>query len=175
MPLPGLIAVAFLAASVAIPLCAAFAEPLDQAACADLEAERKKLLTPKMKAALEQGPDWVKDHLNAADIEQVRAFLVVEEKLEFRCRGINVVAKALKEASTNPDGVPLPDRKPSLPQSTAESADEAVRSTASTADPEMPLPDRKPGAADSASATAQASQAVADSAKTTPSKTKATR
>jgi len=175
MPLLGRIAVALLAASVAVSLCAAFAEPLDQTACADLEAEHKKLLTPQMKAALEQGPDWVKDHLNDDDIEKVRKFLLVEEKLEFQCRGINVVAKALKEASTNPDGVPLPDRKPPLPQTTAETGSESGQGKAAKADPEMPLPERKPGAADSASATAQASQAVADSDKTSPSKAKATR
>jgi hypothetical protein len=165
MPFLGFIAVVLLATGLAAPFfAAAFAEPLDQTACLGLQAERKKLLTPKMQTALEQGPDWVKDHLNDEDIEKVREFLLVEEKIEFRCRGANVVAKALQNAATNPDRVTLPDRKPPVPQNAVASGD-----------PEMPLPDRKPGAAQSAEANVPASQTVADSAKTAPSKTKATR
>jgi hypothetical protein len=165
MPLLRIISVALLAASSAVPFCAAaFAEPLDKAVCLSLEAERKKLLTPKMQSALERGPDWVKDHLNDADIETVREYLLVEEKIEFRCRGIGAVAKALQNARTNPDAVPLPDRKPPVPSSTVASSGD-----------DTPLPDRKPGAAQSAPADIKPSQTVADSAKTAPSKTKATR
>ena len=39
-----------------------------------------------MQAALERGPDWVKDHLNDLEIERVREFLRVEEMIKFRCR-----------------------------------------------------------------------------------------
>ncbi len=48
----------------------AVAEPLDKESCANLQIERKKLLTRDMQAALEQGPDWVKDHLDDEAIEQ---------------------------------------------------------------------------------------------------------
>ena len=37
----------------------ASAEPLDKESCANLQIERKKLLTRDMQAALDQGPDWV--------------------------------------------------------------------------------------------------------------------
>src|SRR5688572_16112818 len=51
------IAVALVAASSGVPLGAAvFAAPLDKGACLKLQADRQKLLTPKMQAALEQGP-----------------------------------------------------------------------------------------------------------------------
>ena len=87
VPLLRFIAVAFLASSSAVPLAArAFAEPLDKDACANLQLEQKKLLTPAMQAALERGPDWVKDHLNDQEIEKVRDFLEVEEMIKFRCR-----------------------------------------------------------------------------------------
>jgi hypothetical protein len=80
--LAGLVfAAAFLAGT------AARAEPLDKESCANLQIERKKLLTRDMQAALEQGPDWVKDHLNEEAIDRVRHFLRVEEKIQFRCRG----------------------------------------------------------------------------------------
>lgn len=167
MPLLRFIAVALFASISAVPLVSsAIAEPLDKEACLALQVERKKLLTPKMQAALEQGPDWVKNHLNDEDIEQVRQFLSVEEKIEFRCRG-GGVAKPTESAATSPGGadlVPLPDRKPAPPPS-------AVATGAS----DTPLPDRKPGSEPEATAEAKPSQTVADSDKTLPSKSKATR
>jgi hypothetical protein len=173
------IAVAF-AASSAVPLCAsAFTAPLDNGACLKLQDERKKLLTAKMRAALEQGPDWVKNHLNDDDIEKVREFLLIEETIEFRCRD-SVVAKAMQEALANPDGVPLPDRKPTPPGGVAAGNSAAPGNTSSagtggTVDPEMPLPDRNPAAAEGTIADVKPSQTVADSDKTAPSTPKATR
>lgn len=133
-------AAGFLAGQVAI------AEPLDKESCANLQIERNKLLTRDMQAALDQGPDWVKDHLNDESIERVRHFLSVEEQIQFRCRGggvAKVPAKSTDAAPGNAATVPLPDRKPTMP-----AADSG---------------DGKP------------SQAVADSDKTPPGKPKATR
>ena len=77
--------------SVAAPfagsIAVATAEPLDKESCANLQVERKKLLTKDMQHALEHGPDWVKDHLDKESIDKVRHFLSVEEQLAFRCRG----------------------------------------------------------------------------------------
>jgi len=93
MPLPRFISVALLA------LCGAAtfslgtrAEPLDRDECKSLKAEQASLLTKEVKAALLRGPDWVKDHLHdAGDIEKVRQYLVIEEKVKFRCRTDGVV------------------------------------------------------------------------------------
>jgi hypothetical protein len=167
------IAVALVAASSAVSLCATgFATPLDKEACLKLQNERTTLLTPKMKAALEQGPDWVKNHLNEDDIEKVREFLLIEEKIEFRCRE-SVVAKAMQEALANPHAVPLPDRKPTPPSSVAASSASTAAPVA-TGDPEMTLPDRNPAAAERTIADVKPSQTVADSDKTAPSTAKAT-
>jgi hypothetical protein len=167
-------AVALVAASSAVSLCATtFATPLDKGACLKLQGERKKLLTAKMRAALEQGPDWVKNHLNDDDIEKVREFLLIEETIEFRCRD-SVVAKAMQEALANPDAVPLPDRKPTPPSSVA-AANPSTAATGGTVDPEMPLPDRNPAAVERTIADVKPSQTVADSDKTAPSTAKATR
>jgi hypothetical protein len=139
--LAGLIfAAALLAGAVAI------AEPLDKESCANLQIERKKLLTRDMQSALDQGPDWVKHHLNNEAIGKVRHFLSVEEKIQFRCRGggvAKVTAKSTDAAPENAATVPLPDRNP-------------TRSAAVSGD-------------------AKPSQAVADSDKTPPGKSKATR
>jgi hypothetical protein len=159
-------AVALFTSISVVPLASrAVATPLDKDTCANLQTERKKLLTPQMQAALEQGPDWVKKHLNDQDIEAVRQFLAVEEKIEFRCRGGGVAKPSEKAAARDDDDddkPPLPDRKPVPPGAVA--GGEAT-----------PMPDRKPGTKVEATADAKPSQAVADSDKTAPSKAKATR
>ena len=163
MPLLRFIAVALVAASTAAPFCAV-AEPLDKESCLKLQGERRKLLTREMQAALDHGPDWVKDHLDTAEIEKVRAFLDIEAMIEFRCRGGGVTKPSETAATGDPDIPPLPDRKPTPPPSAvAESG------------PDTPLPDRNPNSAAPATANVNASQTVADSDKTAPPKTKATR
>jgi len=146
MPLLRFIAMALLVScSVTLAALRAVAEPLDKSSCASLASDRKKLLTPNMQAALDRGPDWVKDHLNDQELEQVRKFLDVEAQIAFRCRGGGVDKKAVPEPTTpvDTDAVPLPDRKPVVePSDTADS---------------------------------NPSQTVADSDKTARSRTKATR
>ena len=132
---------------VVLPLvaAAAVAEPLDKNSCTNLQVERSKLLTRDMQAALDQGPDWVKTHLNDEEIEKVRHFLSVEEQIQFRCRGGGVAKVPEKSTVASPEDaatVPLPDRKPT------------------------PAAEEDEG---------KSSQAVADSDKTPPGKSKATR
>jgi hypothetical protein len=162
MPLLRFIAMALLTGTLsALPGGRVSAEPLEREACLKLQADRARLFTREMRVALERGPDWVKDHLNTGEIEKVREFLAVEEMIEFRCRGGGVVKKAATPASA--EGMTLPDRRPDPPQAAAiGSAD-------------IPLPDRKPGSATPSVADVEPSQAVADSDKTAPEKTKATR
>jgi hypothetical protein len=162
MPLLRFFAVALVTASTAVIFgVGAVAKPLDRDSCLKLKAEQQKMLTREMRAALDRGPDWVKDHLNPADIEKVRKFLAVEEMIEFRCRGGGVVKSTARSDSITP---PLPDRKPAPPPSEV-----------ATGDAETPLPDRKPDSSSAAAADAKPSQTVADSDKTAPPKTKATR
>jgi len=142
MPLLRFIAVALFAS--AMPL-AVIAEPLDKAACLNLQVAQKRLLTREMQAALDHGPDWVKKHLDTGDIEKVREFLEIEEMIKFRCR----------------TGVPKPS--PPAPPPAPVSAEG------------VPLPDRNPNRGATAAVDAKPSQTVADSDKTAPSKTQATR
>jgi hypothetical protein len=145
VPLLRVIAIGLIASGSALPFAVrAFAEPLDKDACDNLQLEQKKLLTPAMQAALERGPDWVKDHLNDQEIERVRNFLEVEETIKFRCR----------------TGVPKPT--PPAPPPAPVSAEG------------VPVPDRNPNRGATAIVDAKPSQTVADSDKTAPSKAKAT-
>jgi len=189
MPMLRFITVVLLAASAAVPLSLARAQPLEPEECKALEAEKRTLLTPDIKAALEQGPDWVKEHLHSADqIERVRYFLTVEEKIKFRCRTDGVVIP-------EPKPVPLPDRKPEVPrtetadvQEDGSETDKVLADVASTSllplrKPSLSPPESGDGEPEQGTADAEEtsdqpdsgpSQTVADSDKTAPSQVKAT-
>jgi hypothetical protein len=146
--LAGLVFVAALLAGAV-----ASAEPLDKESCANLQIERRKLLTRDMQAALDQGPDWVKNHLNDEAIDRVRHFLSVEEQIQFRCRGGGVAKLPAKSTNASPE------KGATAPENVAT----------------VPLPDRKPTMPAAESGDGKPSQAVADSDKTPPGKSKATR
>jgi len=179
------IAAVLLVLAFTAPLYAAHAEPLERDECKALKGEIDTLLTPTVSAALKAGPDWVKDHLHDRDtIEQVRQYLLVEEKIAFRCRtdGVRI---------PKPEPPSLPDRKPPVPTFVVAGVD--ASSLLPLRNPSRPAPDAIAEAlaasegegdvddtalaseeATAAANTAGASQAVADSDKTAPSGNKAT-
>jgi len=110
-----LIATALIAMGLIAPFGpASVAEPLEPAECKALQGQKQTLLTKTVRAALTRGPDWVKEHLHDEEqIEKVREYLRVEEKVAFRCRTDGVrIPKRLPP--------PLPDRKPPVPTYVAE-------------------------------------------------------
>jgi hypothetical protein len=186
-----LIAAAVLALSMTASASFVRAEPLERDECKALEAEKQTLLTASVKAALTQGPDWVKQHLhNEEEIEQVRRYLHVEEKVAFRCRTDGVVVP-------KPLPPPLPDPKPAVPIIMAEGQKvlagavalsflplrkpsavtaDVVETMAGDQEPagDADVDDEVTAAAESTSTAPGPSQAVADSDKTAPSRNKAT-
>jgi len=134
MPSLRLIAIALLAACPAVLPFAAAAEPLEADECKALQQKKQLLLTPQIKSALKRGPDWVKEHLHDyAEIEKVRQYLHVEEKVKFRCRtdGVRI---------PKPMPPPLPHRKPPVPLIVVEGTPKVLAGVAATAF----LPLRKP-------------------------------
>ena len=131
------IAVALLVAG-SLPSAAShvLAEPLDKQSCKELQDQKKALLTREMQAALDHGPDWVKDNLDPVELDKVRRFLLVEEKIVFRCRGGGV-----DKAKLTTSGMPLPDRNPNRPP------------TVTDAKPSQTVADSDKTAADKAKAT----------------------
>ena len=87
MSLANSIGVGLICGATMLVSAACLAEPLDKESCANLQSQRKQLLNRDMQAALDQGPDWVNNHLSEPEIDRVRKFLAVEEQIEFRCRG----------------------------------------------------------------------------------------
>lgn len=190
------IAAVLFAFSLAAPACTAFAEPLEREQCDALKVQIKTLLTPTVGAALQHGPDWVKDHLHDQDmIEQVRQYLSVEEQIAFRCRtdGVRI---------PKPEPPSLPDRKPPVPtyvmagvaastlmplRNPSRPVADEIASALAESEGEGDIDDNTDLAADDNTAAANApapaaastaapgaSQAIADSDKTAPSGNKAT-
>jgi hypothetical protein len=152
-PLTRLTTVALYAVCAALLSTVATAEPLERDACKSLEAEKRALLTPEMQAALARGPDWVKNHLDSAgDIEKVRQYLLVEEKLAFRCRtnGVRIPPPRLP---------PLPDPKPPVPIFTVEGQKVLAGAAAISF---LPLRKPSPSASEPVQAAATAPESVGD-------------
>jgi hypothetical protein len=152
-PITRLITVALYAVCAALLSTVATAEPLERDACKSLEAEKRALLTPEMQAALARGPDWVKNHLDSAgDIEKVRQYLLVEEKLAFRCRtnGVRIPPPRLP---------PLPDPKPPVPIFTVEGQKVLAGAAAISF---LPLRKPSPSASEPVQAAATAPESVGD-------------
>ncbi|MET0687673.1 MAG: hypothetical protein ABWY38_00500 [Methyloceanibacter sp.] len=129
-----LMAVASLVACSAafLPGAGAIAAPLDKETCANLEIQKRKLLTPDVRAALERGPDWVKGHLDSDKIEMVREFLMVEEQVAFRCR------EGLPKIT--PQTVSLPDRNPKRVLEAAASSTAVTKTSQTVADSDKTAP-----------------------------------
>ena len=181
-----LIPIALLFACAVAPLSAG-AEPLEAEECKALEAKKHALLTPKVRSALARGPDWVKDHLHDhAEIEKVREYLTIEEKVAFRCRTDGVRAP-------KPMPPPPPDRKPPVPTLVVQGTPKILAGVAAmsflplrkpsamaAAEADPPEGEGTEGAGDIATdeiddeAEPGPSQTVADSDKTTPPESKAT-
>jgi len=188
------IAAVLFAFALAAPACAAYAEPLEREQCDALKVQIKTLLTPTVGAALQHGPDWVKDHLHDQDmIEQVRRYLSVEEQIAFRCRtdGVRI---------PKPEPPSLPDRKPAVPtfvmagvaasslmplRNPSRPVADAIAAALAETEGEGDIDDNTDMAASDTTAAAAApvaasaaapgaSQAIADSDKTAPSGNKAT-
>ena len=86
----------------------------------------------EIRAALERGPDWVKDHLDSDKIEKVREFLLVEEQVAFRCReGLPKIA---------PQTVALPDRNPKRLLEASASSTTATKTSQTVADSDKTAP-----------------------------------
>lgn len=81
--------------------------------CQELQAKKQTLSFPELLKALEAGPEWAQANLKPEDIEKLREWLSVEERLLFQCRG--EARRRPATAAAGPQDTPLPVRKPMLP------------------------------------------------------------
>ena len=96
----------------------AVALPLDQQACAALNAEHDQLVRDGVLKTMGKGPEWAAANLKPEGIAQIKQFLDVEAKIRFQCGGdgvavvklrVNPKSKTVTVAKRGPV-VPLPKR-----------------------------------------------------------------
>ncbi|MGF1650157.1 MAG: hypothetical protein ACFCUN_06890 [Hyphomicrobiaceae bacterium] len=131
------------------------AQTLDQDTCLRLNAERAQLQANRVPEHIARGPVWARDNLSAAEIEAVRRYISVEERLRFECPiGFdNAVMVAIRSGTrlVPPPPVPVPTAVRVAKAAVSASRDaartgdgglsEAARSTVT-----VPLPARRPAA-----------------------------
>jgi len=76
-------------------------EPLDKAACIELEAVKKKYIKSGIEQTFKKGAEWAKANLSEASLQEVKAYLTNEEKLLFRCPSMKGKARAALPKATS--------------------------------------------------------------------------
>ncbi|MDX2264914.1 MAG: hypothetical protein NW215_08075 [Hyphomicrobiales bacterium] len=133
------------------------AEPLDALTCAQLGSEQEALRRAGVEQDMAKGHEWARANLTQNDLNVIRRFIEVSERLRFRCANlaptrpeVNAAATALgSAANVAPTGLlpppPLPQRrtlptvkpavKPAAPGAPAKSAPAAAEPAKSAARP----------------------------------------
>lgn len=95
------------------------AAPIDKAGCDRLEMERKALLVLGIDKYFENGLEWARANLTVADLNLVKRYLDVYERLKFQCQEeVEIVESDLEGEVSDDETVadefapPLPVRKP---------------------------------------------------------------
>ncbi len=110
-------ATALMLAACMVPAGLLAGEP----SCEQLEAERGKLLAIGVDKDMAKGYEWARDNLPQAELDLIREFIEINERLRFRCRP--TVAAAAKpetekvsagQANTSAVIPPLPVKRSSM-------------------------------------------------------------
>jgi hypothetical protein len=95
------------------------AAQIDKAGCDRLEMERKALLVLGIDRYFENGIEWARANLTVADLNLVKRYLDVYERLKFQCREeVEIVGSDIQGEVSDDEIIadelapPLPVRKP---------------------------------------------------------------
>ncbi|MGF1621280.1 MAG: hypothetical protein ACFCUR_11775 [Rhodomicrobiaceae bacterium] len=95
------------------------AAPIDKEGCDRLEMERKALLVLGIDRYFENGIEWARANLTVADLNLVKRYLDVYERLKFQCKEeVEIVGSDLQGEVSDDETIadelspPLPVRKP---------------------------------------------------------------
>ncbi len=95
------------------------AAPIDKQGCERLEMERKALLVLGIDRYFENGLEWARANLTVADLNLVKRYLDVYERLKFQCQEeVEIVGSDMQgevsddEIIADDPAPPLPVRKP---------------------------------------------------------------
>jgi outer membrane biosynthesis protein TonB len=81
-----------LLAAALLVATAARSSPLGKDGCAQLKLEQAELEHAGTRASMSKGPQWAKNNLEPAKLEQIRRLLEIDEQLLFRCGGKPLVS-----------------------------------------------------------------------------------
>lgn len=96
----------------------AWAESLDEGACAQLQSEQAQLVKAGVKDSMARGPDWAGAGASLMRLKEIERLIEVEEQLMFRCPPPKPVKEAAEAGSSDRKpkaaAVPAPVRKPKV-------------------------------------------------------------
>ncbi len=103
----------------ALTVSSAFANPLDDKSCEELGAEQDALRALGVEGDMAKGHEWARTNLAQSDLNIVKRFIDISERVKFRCGGVTkakVVDKPQTAAALNQPGAlkpvpPLPVRR----------------------------------------------------------------
>ncbi len=122
----------------------AAARPLDKKDCTALSAQRAKLAKKGIEKAIVKGPEWTSANMPAEILDQVRRYLLIEEKLRFRCQGFKLPALAPEQTAAAAADA---DARQALPdKAEGAAAKKDISPVAAPAKPDTPLQKEKTAA-----------------------------
>ena len=126
---PGLVVAGCVAAFI-LKCGAAYAVPLDTAACDAATAEQGQL--SDVPGILERGPEWAKANAPAQTLKRVARWIELQEQLSFRCGRGRITAEAQRAAAAAEliENPPPPAAPPAAPTAAGAEKPAAAREAA---------------------------------------------
>ncbi|MDZ4791143.1 MAG: hypothetical protein SGJ17_08050 [Hyphomicrobiales bacterium] len=100
-PFKGLLITAFIVPAVFLPVNAVRGNPLDGKSCEELGVEQDALKALGVEGDMAKGHEWARANLAQNDLNMLRRFIEISERVKFRCAG---VTKAKMEVKLSAQG-----------------------------------------------------------------------
>ncbi len=119
VPSAGSLLVVCALAAVILPSGVGLANPLDDKSCEELGAEQEALKSLGVEGDMAKGHEWARANLAQSDLNIVRQFIDISERVKFRCAGVTTAkvevkpdtAGAANQAGALNPAPPLPVRR----------------------------------------------------------------
>ncbi|MBC8049796.1 MAG: hypothetical protein H7X92_06585 [Chitinophagales bacterium] len=118
-PFKGLLITACIASAVFAPVNAVRGNPLDGKSCEELGVEQDALKALGVEGDMAKGHEWARANLAQNDLNMLRRFIEISERVKFRCAGVtktkvevklSVPGQAVQAGALSPPP-PLPQKR----------------------------------------------------------------
>lgn len=118
-PFKGLLITVCMSSAVLLAVTAGRANPLDGKSCEELGLEQDALKALGVEGDMAKGHEWARANLAQNDLNMVRRFIEISERVKFRCAGVtkakldpklNTPGQTVQVGALNPPP-PLPQRR----------------------------------------------------------------